>query len=152
MIDIVIPVTWVAALHRYSVGTTGPRNTTKRGFTPEKDTVGTLIRVQGWSASSSIATTEPQSDRVVERLELLCPPTLYIADIVAPGLVVNGAAVDDIGPMDLVDLPDRPIRSTADVVAAQWTQYEVDGFPRDYTTGPWGWAPGKVVYLQRSIG
>ena len=90
------------------------------------------VRVIAWANNGP--TFEPEQNRSVERLELFLPPVLRDLD---------GEAVDDPGPMDVIDLPTN---------SGGTIEYEVQGWPRDYTHGFHGWQAGKVVDLQRVEG
>lgn len=146
-----IPTPWVVGLHVYAPGPANLRNVATKTYDPPKANTGKLIRVQGWAPPGGGGGTEPKIDRQVQRLELLCPPVIRVYEFVDGKLVPTGL-IDAISPMDIIDLPThrRPIRTEADLAATEWDRFEVQGFTRDYTVGPFLWAPGKVVDLERT--
>lgn len=126
------PTPWVIDLYRFQGAGTAQDQSTIGGWLPPRDGPGEAVRVIGWAPIGP--SYEDQNTGVaVVKYELYIPPQLRNTD---------GEAVDDPGPNDYVKLP---INSTLSV------EYEVVGWPRDYSHGPFGFAPGKVVDLQRSV-
>jgi hypothetical protein len=125
------PTPWTVYLHRYTPGVTDAHGVPTKAWVPARGSEGIAIKVISWSNSGP--TYEPEQNRSVERMELFVPPVLRGAD---------GEPVADPGPMDVIDLPS----GTGTV------EYEVQGWPRDYTHGFHGWQAGKVIDLQRVEG
>jgi hypothetical protein len=143
-----IPTPWIVGVHRYDSTQRTEGNKPIKAYNPPKSQRGQLFRAQGWGPSvQDGGGTEPQVDRSIERLTLLIPPVLHEV-ILVDGEWVDGDEIADPGPLDLIDLPvvDR------NGVLIHWTQYEVKGWNRDYTTGPWLWRPGKGIDLERVTG
>lgn len=90
-------------------------------FTPPKDDPGTQVSVIGWSEPSSTEPAVAGHDRVIVDLELLIPPDMQI------------------GPYDLVDIPDLG-------------QFQVIGQPEDLNHGPFLFTPGFRVNLRKVSG
>jgi|GEM_PF-618902 len=126
------PTPWVVYLHRFDAGATNAHGVPTKAWSPARGEEGEAVRVIAWSNNGP--TFEPEQNRSVERLELFIPPVLRDLD---------GNAVADPGPMDVFDLPDS---------LGGTIEYEVQGWPRDYTHGFHGWQAGKVVDLQRVEG
>jgi hypothetical protein len=126
------PTPWLVGIHRYTAGTVNAHNEPTKTWTPPKDQPGEMVRVIGWGPLGP--SYEPIQDRSVMKLELYTPPTLRDE---------NGSPVIDPGPYDVIDLPSGD---------GNVTQWEVQGWPRDYTHGFHGWRAGKIVDLQRVVG
>lgn len=97
-------------------------------YSPPRSSPGTPVGVIQWAAAKSDASgsdgrQQLGHDRVEMTVKLYVPPGF------APQ------------PGDLIDLP-----------AAPAGQFEVVGYPADYTRGFHGWAPGAVVTLRRVEG
>jgi hypothetical protein len=121
------PTPWTAGWHTATAGTDAHNNPTNTTHTPE------LVDddnnpVDGTPVKvmcwAPAESVEPGINQVVYDLDLYCPP----------GTVVN--------PDDVVDLPlDRSVG-----------RFEVVGWPKDFTKGPFGFTPGMVVQLRRAEG
>ena len=122
------PTPYVVGLHAYSSGGKDARGNDIVVYTPPKTAPGTAHAVFGAApATVPAGRNEPKlagHDRVIVDLELLVPPGFPAA------------------PRDLVDIG----------FGATPGRYEVIGYQEDYTTGPFGWAPGKVCNLRKVDG
>lgn len=122
------PTPYLVGLHRYVQGAANAHGKPVKAYQPPKNQAGLQIRVVQWVPSQS-GTFEPESDSEFQWVDLFVQSQLTDE---------NGNAVDDIGPFDLIDLPQG--------------QFEVDGPLWDYSKGFHGWDAGKVVKLRRRAG
>lgn len=117
------PTPFTVGVHAYSSTSTDDYGRDVPLYTPAKNSPGTQHPVYGWATP---VTSEPKiagHDRVLVEVELFAPPGFTV------------------GPHDLVDLP-----------AAPSGQFEVIGYPEDYSRGPFGFNSGLVVNLRRVDG
>ncbi len=122
------PTPYVVGLHAYSSGGKDARGNDIAIYTPPKTVPGTELTVYGLApAGRERGGAEPKlagHDRVIVDLELLAPE----------GFPAK--------PRDLVDVG----------FGSAPGRYEVIGHLEDYTTGPFGWAPGVVCNLRKVDG
>lgn len=117
------PTPFTVGVHTRGADGTDAHGNSVSVYTPPLPEAGTAVSVYGWFVPS---TTEPPlagHDRVIVDVQLMVPPGF------------------PAGPRDVVDLPEGPAG-----------QFEVVGYPEDYTHGPFGWAPGAVINLRKVDG
>lgn len=117
------PTPYLVGLHRYKEGAVNAHGKPVKDYEPVLQ-----VRVVQWVPSQS-GTFEPEPDSEFSWVDLFVPDVLTDE---------SGNAVDDIGPFDLIDLPQG--------------RYEVDGPLWDYSKGFHNWRAGKVVKLKRRAG
>lgn len=116
------PTPHMVGTHKYSSLGRDDYNRERPVYTPPEGEEGTQQPVHGWANPRSDEPKIAGHDRVTVDVELFAPKTF------------------DVGPHDLVDLPN-------------FGQFEVVGHPEDYTNGPFdpGYG-GLVVNLRRVEG
>lgn len=122
------PLLFTVGRHAYTGSPMDGNGDRPKVYSPPKDQPGTVLRVYGWGpplALRGAGESRPMEaqERVVVDIELLVPPDFPATE------------------RDLIDLPSGPAG-----------QFEVIGVPNDYSKGPFGWQPGKVINLRKVDG